>query len=259
MPATSIPSLRVPPRATLPDLPGLSAAPGELAPALVLALATMSLGDNERGLSCGISAVVPGGAPEAVAATSDLPVRADWLQHELRQGPLVNSGRAELVVSNDLAADDRWRDFGRMCVSVLGLRSMVSVRVPVAGAEMARLTFFAEEGADLSRLDLDRVLLLARTAAPGVQRVLERCRCLLRVPSDFSRTAVALSTVMSRHRCSSRNAWNLLCTAAVERRTSVLETALALVSGSQPSLIAERVGGPEMWWDSPAQPGSTAG
>ena len=80
----------------------------------------------------GLTLVPDGRAPETIAATDDLPIRVDWLQHELGQGPSVRSAFTGVLVSPDLAIDRRWPDFGRLCVAVLDVRSMVSVAVPLA-------------------------------------------------------------------------------------------------------------------------------
>ncbi|HEY3407654.1 MAG TPA: ANTAR domain-containing protein [Propionicimonas sp.] len=218
-----------------------------------------------------------GRAPETIASSDDLPVRVDWLQRELAQGPAVNPYLGEVLVSKDLAADQRWPDFGRLCVASLDLRSMVSIRVPIVESDSARLTFYAADPTALDHLDIDAALGLARGAAPATGRLLGEFRQALidAAPSDFSRIAIAVGIVIARYRLGSSQAFDMLLHTARGLDRALLDVALEVVQrgrlpdgptvgthhprrhrspeshdgnrGQIPHGRARHVGGPNMW------------
>ena len=57
---------------------------------------------SDERISVGITVSLPFRAPETVAATDDIPVRADWLQHQFGQGPAVSPEQCQMVVCKDL-------------------------------------------------------------------------------------------------------------------------------------------------------------
>jgi len=115
---------------------GLAPQSGDVDLQFVATFAALAMCHSDQQIHCGLTVVPAGRAPETVAASDDIPVRVDWLQRELSQGPAVMADLGELVVSKDLAADLRWPDFGKLCVAVLDLRSMVSIRIPMAGSTL---------------------------------------------------------------------------------------------------------------------------
>ena len=225
---------------------------------------------SDHPVHCGLTLVPKGRAPETIAATDDLPVRVDWLQHEVQQGPWL-SASAQVSVSKDLAADDRWRDFGRMCVAVMQLRSMVSIRIPLGGGNHAMLNFYSPEPDAFDRLDVDAALRIARPAALAARVLLKELG-----PSpapggtgDYSRVAVALGTVMARYRVQPATAFDLLLQASHHRGIPLLRMAMDVVRngrlpeddldwarrpraarphGNQP-VAQPSIGGPERWRD----------
>ena len=181
---------------------------------------------------CGLSIIPAERAPETIAATDDLPLRVDWLQHELHQGPCVGADSGELLVSKDLAADQRWPDFGRMCLAVMNVRSMVSVKVWVAWPDRARLNFYSSQAGAFDHLDVDAALRLARIAAPMVSVLIsEFGGALLRVaPGDYSRVAVAVGTVIARYKVGSAEAFDLLRVASRDLHRTLLGVAIDVVA-----------------------------
>lgn len=189
------------------------------------------LAHSDSVVHVGISLSSAGRPPETLAATGDLPVRADWLQQGVRQGPGMCQAEDRVLVSRDLAADERWPDFGKLCVAVLDLRSMVSVRIPVPGADLARLNFYATEPVALEHLDVASALRLAQLADTPVSRALERLRDDIVTPErgDHNRVALALGTIMARYRVNSAQAFELLVHASHGGDRTLVDAALEVV------------------------------
>ena len=206
---------------------------GGFDPQLVVSFASRAICHADVPVHCGLSVVRNGHAPETVAATDDIPVRVDWLQQELRQGPALETWNTDVVVSRDLGSDERWPQFGMLCTAVMGVRSMVSVRIPVTGRGQGMLNFFADEPAAFDHFDVDAAISLARSCAPSVQRMLTD----LARASDRSeegvpgRLVLALGTIIDRHRVESSRAFELLLQAA--RRLKAPLWAVAVFVGSE--------------------------
>jgi hypothetical protein len=224
---------------------GLVARGQDLDPQFVVTFAALAVCHSDEKIHCGLTVVPTGRAPETIAASDDRPVRVDWLQRELAQGPAVSSNPGEVIVSKDLAADQRWPDFGRLCTSVLDLRSMVSIRVPMTSSDRARLTFYAAEPTALDHLDVDAALKLARSAAPVTGKLLGQFReaLLTAATTDFSRIAIAVGIVISRYRLTSSEAFDMLLQTAQHLDRPLLGVALDVVErGRLPRVATSRTG-----------------
>lgn len=185
--------------------------------------AAREISHSEHRTHVGLTMTRSGRAPETVAATDDLPIRVDWLQYEWQQGPEVTSTASDVVVTKNLATDRRWPDFGRMCVALLGLTSMVSIAVVPAPSIRATLSFYSSEPSAFDHLDVDAALQATRLAAPVGQAAIKR---LALSPTDehpgtygewtYSKMAVALGIVMAQYRVGSTDAFSLLCQRAAD-------------------------------------------
>lgn len=217
------------------------------------------------GTSYGLSLIPSGRAPETIAATDGRPVRLDWLQHQLRQGPLLDRPGATIAISSDLADDWRWPDFGRMCVAALDVRSLVSLRAPLPGGGQLALTFLSADAPVSQQFDLALAVKLLHFARPPATRLLARYAGPLRSASegDFSRVAVALNIAMAQHGLDCNRGFERLTQTARELGRPLLEVAIqTVVAGRLPtsstSAVGHRVGrlgGPDLWcdWSEPAR------
>jgi transcriptional regulator with GAF, ATPase, and Fis domain len=80
--------------------------------------------------ACAITVVRRGTALETPVSTGELPTRGDTLQYELGEGPCMDAvWQHEVVISPDLAQDERWPTWGRRVVADLGTRSMMCIRL----------------------------------------------------------------------------------------------------------------------------------
>ncbi|MCC6495751.1 MAG: ANTAR domain-containing protein [Propionibacteriaceae bacterium] len=210
-----------------------------LDPQLAVKFAALGICHSSQTVHCGLTVVLAGHAPEPVAATDDLPVRVDWLQHELGQGPGVQLVPGEVLVSKDLAADDRWPDFGKLCVSVLDLRSMVCIQIPLEAGNRALLSFYSGDPTALDHLDVDAARRLARLAAPATNSLIDEFGEELRgAPDSSSCVATALGMVVARYRVRSPEAFDLLLEASHYLDRPLLDVALeVVVEGCLPETV----------------------
>lgn len=94
----------------------------------------------------GLTLLTDTGTVESCWASDDIPVRVDMLQRELDQGPVPCwPAPAHVLVAADLAEDARWPDFAERCISVVGVHSLLCVRIPVASGRLAVLSVCAPQ------------------------------------------------------------------------------------------------------------------
>lgn len=258
-----------PPTGRRADVP--PADPVELAEVdaqVLVSFAAMAVGQSHHDVHCGLSVGRRDRAPQTLAATDELPVRADWLQHQLRQGPAIGPVARRLLISRDLAADPRWPDFGRMCTAALDLRGMVMLRIPLAAGLWASLGFYCCNPETVDHLDMDAATRLAPLAAASATELVRTLGDPLERAStaDVGRIALACAILGDRHRVGPADAFSLLLQRGRDQGRTPLQVALDVVASGdldpEPSAAAVRsesrrhlrVGGPEMWheWSRPA-------
>ena len=197
----------------------------------VVSQAAMLVGRLGCQIHCGITLTV-GSVPETIAATDDIPIRLDRLQRDLGHGPSMPPGLSEpLVISGELGEDLRWPDFGMMCVSVLGIRSLLSVRIPLAGEGHAFLTLSSEAPAAFGDHDKEAATEFARLAVPAASRGWRELDAFSAVEasSRTGRLATALGIVMARYRLKSAPAFEMLNQSSQVLRWSLLAMASEVV------------------------------
>lgn len=92
----------------------------------------------------GVSVLTPA-FMETVAVTDEVGRRGDGWQHELSEGPGLDTARSRTtVVSQDLRSDPRWRSWGPRAVTALGLRAAMSVLLDTRGESVGSLTLYAD-------------------------------------------------------------------------------------------------------------------
>lgn len=197
----------------------------------VAALAAAAIGTRIADYDCGIWVVSSGGVPDTVASSSDVPIRFDWLRHKLGQGPgLEPSGHGSVLSSSDLATDARWPDFGPLCESVVGVRSLVLVEIPVVGPARAAMSFYSARPGAFDPERVDRSARLARLASISVQRLLlSRESTERQEMSESNRVASALGIVMGRYRLTPSRAFEMLRDAAATLHVGLMELALDVI------------------------------
>lgn len=162
------------------------------------------------------------------AASSPLPRRVDAVQEELGQGPCLETAFEQHTVPvPDLAADGRWPDFSARAAS-MGVRSMLSFQLYVAGDNLGALNLFSGEVDAFDERSVGIGELFAAHAAvaySGVQRESALERALV------SREIVgqAQGILMERGRLTADQAFAVLQQASQDRNVKLAEVARRLV------------------------------
>lgn len=162
---------------------------------------------------CGITLIRANARPRTIAATDGLPEAVDALQYRLHQGPCLDAAdSAALVLTDDLAEDRRWPQFGNRCVDETGVRSMLSLRLPVRGTDRAGMNFYATRPASFDELDLRVGSILATFAALAVEGELhERDTANLEAALRTNRQiGTAVGILMATEKVTEDNAFQLL-------------------------------------------------
>ncbi|MCW2528007.1 MAG: Response regulator receiver and domain protein [Pseudonocardiales bacterium] len=97
--------------------------------------------------------------PKTIVATGELPVRVDHLQYETGQGPCLQSlDQSDIAYTGNLPADGQWPEFAARAAQA-GVRSMLSFRLFLTGAERGSLNFYSkrEDAFDQMALSLGAI------------------------------------------------------------------------------------------------------
>lgn len=150
----------------------------------------------------GITVVGARGRPETWAAADELPGRIDALQHSLDDGPFVRAVAGEEIVRiDDVRSDPRCPTFGPRCADEFGVRSIVSLHIPMAGVERAALSFYAPAPAAFNDLDIGTAWIFAPFAGLAVQNAVNARKVeQLEIALQSSRQiGTAVGILMARH------------------------------------------------------------
>jgi GAF domain-containing protein len=113
----------------------------------------------------GMSVVHRGGI-DTPAGSSDLLIRLDELQFELRQGPCYDALRKhEVVISDDLAADARWPRWGARVAQEIGVGSIVSYRLFTTADTLGAMNLYSRSTHAFDAEDVYNGEALAATVA----------------------------------------------------------------------------------------------
>ncbi len=194
-------------------------------PQLLVSLAAGVLRRNGVRAHCGLTVLSAGRPPETIAATDDVPVRMDWLQHELGQGPSMEFDEGELVV-DDLAHERAWPDFGAMATAVVGVHSLLTMRHVIEEGPCVALSFYSTEPSAFDASDRSRARLFARLVPHTVRSVAARVAAHAQDEAAGGQIATALSVVMARHRVLPHEAFDLLLDACRQTGTDLFDVAV---------------------------------
>ncbi|MBC7630582.1 MAG: GAF and ANTAR domain-containing protein, partial [Flavobacterium sp.] len=119
----------------------------------------------------GITMIRGRGKFETVGASEPLVVDVDQLQYDLREGPGVDvATTAQVVMSVDLAADDRWPGWGPAAVR-LGFRSILSAELHAGGRRIGAINLYGDKIRQFTNEDADVAQLFASHAAAALAAV----------------------------------------------------------------------------------------
>jgi transcriptional regulator with GAF, ATPase, and Fis domain len=95
--------------------------------------------------ACGVTLVRRGTSLETPVSTGDMVVRGDALQYELGEGPCMDAvWEHEVVISHDLADEDRWPRWAPRVVEELGARSMLCVQLFTDTSQLGAMNMYSK-------------------------------------------------------------------------------------------------------------------
>ena len=189
-----------------------------LAPLYVVQFASRAVPQAQH---CGLTLVRPGRRPETVADTGEVPRQVDHLQYSTGEGPCLqassdNPESGEVVRSPNLLEDDRWPNFVRRCVEETPVRSMLGVKLILAGDDRGALNFYSESTDTFTVEDAAMGAIFAPFAALALQNSLHaRDVANLETALQSSRQiGTAMGILMARQLITSEEAFAQLSAAS---------------------------------------------
>lgn len=180
--------------------------------------------------AAGICVVYRGDRIDTHATSDDSLRQIDALQHELDEGPCLDALREDhTVISNDLASDDRWPDWGPQVVERVGLHSSVSYRLYSTDKDLGALNLYGRKASSFSAEDIADGLALAAhvgVALAAAQEVEHLERAL------SGRTVIGQATgiLMERFDLAPDRAFSVLSRMSQQRNVKLRELAEQIVT-----------------------------
>jgi len=168
-----------------------------------------------------------------VAATSDVPERADKIQYRAGSGPCLDAIREnDTIRVDDLATDARWPQFGMAACSELGMHSMLAQVLSAEDQGLTAVNIYAARP-DAFNAQSETVIAIfgsAAVAALSAARHQEKAEHLERALHTSRRIGVALGILMVTRQLDLDEAWELLANASQDSNTKVSELTDQVVS-----------------------------
>lgn len=194
-------------------------------PGRVVSLAAIAMPHSDH---CGLTLIRHGRSPKNIASSDELPPVVDDLQARAGQGPCVDAAIDEpLVRADDLSTDRRWPVFAQACVPETGVRSMLSVRLPVSGNDHAAINWYSRTPFAFGDDDVATSSLLAPYAAVAVEAHLRTVDVanLGRALTTSRTIGVAVGIIMATRRVDEYDAFDLLRHASMDLNIKLREVA----------------------------------
>ena len=181
-----------------------------------------------------VSLVRRGESIETPSSTDPRVLRGDELQYELQQGPCMDAvWHHDIVISTDLATDDRWPQWAPQVVEELGVRSMMCLQLFTDASTLGALNMYSWRPDAFSvRGDRDEGLALGAhvaVALAAAQQVEGLNTALI------SRTVIgqAEGILMERFGINADQAFQVLRRVSSHSNTKLLRVAVELVETRQ--------------------------
>lgn len=163
-----------------------------------------------------------------VAATSEVPERADKIQYKVGSGPCLDAIREnDTIRVDDLATDPRWPQFAGAACSELGMHSMLAQILPVDDQVLGALNIYSAKTNAFDAQD-EKIIAILGSAAVTAMRAIrhqEKSDHMERALHTSRRIGVALGILMVTRGVDLDGAWELLSTASQRSNTKVSELA----------------------------------
>ena len=180
--------------------------------------------------TCVSVTVLRGGRFRTASSTDDVALQADALQYEIGSGPCVDAILDDNVyVTDDVAHDDRWRQWGERVSAELGLRSVLAYRLTLLDESeaVAALNVYSDRPAAFDDRAIGTGLVLATHGSLLVTAQLARDKAanLLRAMESNREIGVAMGILMHRHRLDREQAFAVLRVASQDSNRKLAEVA----------------------------------
>lgn len=138
-----------------------------VSPDHVIRMATLAVPHAQH---AGLTLIRAGQLAVTLGASDDVPKDVDVLQYRIGEGPCLDAatGPAALL-SGDVSTDARWPTFGPRCTAATGIRSMLSLRLPVEGGDHAAINFYSTLARTFTQEDITVASVVVPLAALAVE------------------------------------------------------------------------------------------
>jgi len=164
------------------------------------------------------------------ASTDDVALRADALQYEIGSGPCVDAILDDNVyVTEDVAHDERWAQWGQQVAAELGLNSVLAYRLTLlddSGAVAALNVYSDRVGAfDARTVGIGLVLATHGSLLVTAQLARDKASNLLRAMESNREIGVAMGILMHRHHLDREQAFAVLRVASQDSNRKLADVA----------------------------------
>lgn len=169
------------------------------------------------------------GNVETVAATDPVTVRGDALQHELDEGPYLDSLRdQEVTLSPDLSTEQRWPRWGAQVAEELGMQSMLCLQLFTSEHSYGALNLYSHSLDAFNDTDRSTAQALAAHVAVALAASREIDK---RNVAITRRTVIgqAQGILMERYELGSGQAFTVLHEVSTQSNRKVFDVAAELV------------------------------
>jgi hypothetical protein len=180
--------------------------------------------------TCVSVTVLRGGRFRTASSTDDVALQADALQYEIGSGPCVDAILDDNVyVTDDVAHDERWQQWGERVSAELGLRSVLAYRLTLLDESeaVAALNVYSDRPGAFDDHAIGTGLVLATHGSLLVTAQLARDKAanLLRAMESNREIGVAMGILMHRHRLDREQAFAVLRVASQDSNRKLAEVA----------------------------------
>jgi GAF domain-containing protein len=176
-----------------------------------------------------VSIVYPRRRVETPAASDDRAVRADQLQYELGDGPCLDAiWQHDTFQIDDLATDERYRQWSRRTAEETGIRSSISFQLVTSGDSLGALNIYSPEVGAFSADDRADGQMFAAQAAIALQsaQTEEGLRAALESRNLIGQ---AQGILMERYKITSGRAFEVLRRISQDTNVKVTQVAKRLI------------------------------
>jgi hypothetical protein len=214
--------------------PLLTHGPDPIDPVRLLGLAE-DLTDGAA--ECGLVVVRDGRPARSLATSGEWAARVEAIQVAERAGPSVEAATSQATLrAPDLSRETRWAGFARRAVREYDAHGVLSIPVPLGGADRASLTFYSREPSGFDDLGDAVLAVLAPVAGLSVEARLrqEEVADLRAALESNRRIGMAMGLLIADGCLSADDAFAQLVGTSQRRNRKLRDVAEELVAAPRP-------------------------